>query len=570
MKSGTRELERLRYNVLSETLSDIQFDSIKDKFVERRFSAGDVILEDEQEGDDLFLIVDGRVKITRRAKDGQEMRLALLHAGDFFGELELVDGRPRAARVVALDETVVYAFNRTHFQQLLSESHPFMYRLMQVISVRLRSMNNHFVQEMDRSRRANSREVAKLHRVIEAAKNLNSTLDLDKLLNIILDNALRIVDGDRGTVYLIDWSKQELWSRVLTRGEGLFDIRLPMGKGIAGYVAATGDTLNIRDAYYDPRFDPEFDRRSGYKTHSILCMPMRNKEGKIIGVFQLLNKNTGEFTTEDESILDALSVHAALAIENARLYEQEREKISMEKDLLAAREVQMNLIPKHIPPVPGYDIAARTIPAREVGGDLYDFIPIDDTRMGFTLGDVSGKGLAASLLMANVQATFRNQAQYTDSPAECVRRSSRILFQNTTSEKFVTLFYGVLDFAHHRLVYSNAGHEQPLLYTGTTKPERLGTGGVVLGILEEYPFEEATVAFKPGDLLVIFTDGISEAINSAMVQFGEKGIEEVIRINRSRSAEGIRDSIISAVRSHADGVAQADDITLVVVRRLPA
>lgn len=467
MTADTKELERLRYNVLSETLSDIQFDSIKEKFVERRFSNGQTILEDEQEGQDLYLIVNGRVKITRKSRDGHETRLALLHAGDFFGELELVDGRPRAARVVALEDTVTYAFNRTHFEQLLSESHPFMYRLMQVISVRLRAMNNYFVMEMDRARLENSKEVAKLHRVIEAAKNLNSTLDLDKLLNIILDNALRIVDGDRGTVYLIDWSKQELWSRVLTRGEGLFDICLPLGKGIAGYVAATGDTLNIRDAYYDPRFDPEFDRKTGYRTNSILCMPMRNKEGKIIGVFQLLNKHTGDFTSEDESILDALSVHAAIAIENARLYEQEREMISIEKDLLAAREVQMNLIPKSIPPIPGYDIAASTIPAREVGGDLYDFIPIDDRQMAFCLGDVSGKGLAASLLMANVQATFRNQAQYSASPAECVRRSSRFLFQNTTSEKFVTLFYAVLDYRSHRLVYSNAGHEQPMLFSGT-------------------------------------------------------------------------------------------------------
>jgi len=566
MKSQKIEPDRLRYNVLAETLSDIQFDSIRDNFVECKFKAGETILEDEQEGEDLYLIVDGRVKITKSLKDGREARLALLHSGDFFGELELVDGRPRGARVVAIEDCTVYAFNRTHFEKLLHESHPFMFRLLQVISIRLRSMNKHFVRELDRTRQQNALEIEKLNRVIEAAKNLNSTLDLDELLTVILDNALWIVDGDRGTVYLIDEAKQELWSRVLT-AEEQFEIRLQMGKGIAGYVAATGDTLNIADAYFDPRFDPEFDRRTGYKTQSILCMPMRNKDGKIIGVFQLLNKRSGTFNEEDEIILDALSVHAAIAVENARLYEQERQMVAIEKDLLAAREVQMTLIPKTIPPIPGYDLAASTLPAREVGGDLYDFIPIDDSRIALCLGDVSGKGLGASLLMANLMATLRSQAQITASPAECIRRSSKFLYQNTTSEKFVTLFYAVLDLRSNMLHYCNAGHEQPMLFAGKATAERLATGGVVVGILEDFPFQEETVRLNPDDVLVIFTDGISEANNAAGEQFGEQRLEAVIREYRDRPAEELKNQIIAAVKAHAGHVAQMDDITLMVIKR---
>ncbi len=566
MPQEKHDLDRLRYNVLSETLSDIQFESIKDKFVERRFRKGEIILEDEQEGDDLYLIVEGRVSISKRTKGGGDTRLALLHTGDFFGELELVDGRPRAARVVALEDCVLYAFSRKHFQALLHESHPFMYRLLQVISIRLRSMNNHFMLEIDRTRAHSAKEVEKLQRVIEAAKNLNSTLDLDKLLNVILDNALRIVDGDRGTVYLIDEEKQEVWSRVLTADEQ-FEIRLPLGKGIAGYVAATGDTLNIPDAYFDPRFDPEFDRRTGYKTHSILCMPMKNKEGKIIGVFQLLNKHSGEFNEEDENILEAMSVHAAIAVENARLYEQERQKVAMEKDLHAAWEVQMSLLPKKLPPVKGYAIAARTLPAREVGGDIYDFIPIDAARLAICLGDVSGKGLGAALLMANLQATLRNQVQVIASPAECVRRSSTFLFQNTSPEKFVTLFYGVLDTTTHRLTYTNAGHEPPMLLSGAAKSARLGTGGVVLGILDDFPFEEETVPLATGDVLVVFTDGISEAIDEAKEQFGDQRLEKVVREHRDRTADEIGEAIIGAVRAHVGSAPQMDDITFVVVKR---
>jgi len=558
--------ERLRYNVLSETLSDDQFHGLRDSLVEHRFRANDVILSDDVEGEDLFLIAEGRVKIMRKTRSGEEYLLALLHAADFFGELELVDGRPRYSRVIAVEDCVVYSIRKELFTRLVKDNSAFAYRLLQVLSVRLRTMNNYFVREMEHRSQQTQLELAKQQRLIEAAKNLNSTLDLGKLLAVILENALGIVDGDRGTVYLVDEPKQVLWSRVL-KGNEDFEIRLPMGKGIAGYVAATGDTLNIPDAYFDPRFNPEVDKVSGYRTQSILCMPMRNKEGKIIGVFQLLNKHQGAFTEDDEHFLDALSVHAAIAVENARLYEQERQKIAMEKDLLAAREVQMSLIPKRLPGVPGYDLAACTLPAREVGGDLYDFIRIDQHRLAIWLGDVSGKGLPASLLMASFQATLRDQALSSASAAECIRRSNALLFQNTSSDRFVTLFYGVLDTQHHALCYCNGGHESPALFGKTGQARYLDTGGTVLGILEEFPFEEETIPLGGGSLLVITSDGISEAMNPAGEQFGRKRLESLIRENSQESAERIRDRIIEAVRHHVGNAPQMDDMTIVVVKR---
>jgi putative methionine-R-sulfoxide reductase with GAF domain len=290
-----------------------------------------------------------------------------------------------------VDPCTVYALSKDDFEDLLRASHGFTRRLLQAVSVRLRATNNQIVREVARCRDTAKSEIQKLERLVEASMHLNSTLNLEEVLDRILDTALHIVDGDRGTVYLVEEKRQELWSRVLT-GADRFEIRLPLGKGIAGYVAATGDTLNIPDAYVDPRFNPDVDRRSGYRTRTILCMPMRNHAGKVIGVFQLLNKHEGLFTREDELRIDALSVHAAIAVENARLYESEREMLKLEKKLVAAREVQRMLLPQELPSVPGLELSASTTPAEEVGGDLYDFISFDDGSLALWTPGVAPHG----------------------------------------------------------------------------------------------------------------------------------------------------------------------------------
>jgi sigma-B regulation protein RsbU (phosphoserine phosphatase) len=566
MTASSPYIERLRHNVLTEVLTDEQFTALSSVLAEHRFGAGDIILDDEAEGDSLYLIASGRVRIAKRNRVGHETILALLHSGDFFGELALIDGRPRSARVTAVDECVVCSIGRAAFEKLLHENSALSFRLLQVLSVRLRTVDNQFVAELERHDGVSEKEIGRLKQLIEAAKVLNSTLDLDKLLGVILETALGLVDGDRGTVYLLDEEKKGLWSRVLKGGERI-EIRMPTGSGIAGYVAATGDTLNIADAYFDTRFNPDIDKVTGYRTRSILCMPMKNRGGTIVGVFQLLNKRSGAFTADDESVLDALSVHAAIAVENARLYEQERQKIAMEKDLQAAREVQMTLIPKRVPEVAGYRFAAVTIPAREVGGDLYDFTAKEPGQLAVCLGDVSGKGLAASLLMANVQATLRDQA-FTAAPAsECVRRSNMLLFQNTGNEKFVTLFYALLDPASGSLTCCNAGHERPFLIRSGGEISRLTAGGTVLGILEDYPYEQETVTLRPGDLVLIFSDGVSEAMNSSGEQLGEGPIQAVLKKHHGGDPEGLKEALIAAVRTHAAGAPQADDITIVVVKR---
>ena len=560
---------RLRFNVLLEPLSDEEFAALESRLTERCYIPEQVIIEDNTHGDELYFLLQGRVRISKQALNGDDQVLAILHPGDCFGELELIAGRPRSARVVAVDSVIAYALHRTDFERLLETSNAFANRLLQVLTIRVRAMNYHFIRETNRKIERSQREIRKFEQLIEATKRLNSTLDLEKLLDIILEMALKIVDGDRGTVYLLDETHRELWTKVATGldGSGRETLRLPLGKGIAGYVAATGDTINIPDAYMDPRFNPEVDRQTGYRTESILCMPMRNKDGGIIGVFQLLNKKRGVFTEDDATFIDALSVHASLAIENARLYESERRKIRIERDLLAAREVQMSLLPKQLPQVEGYEFAASTAPALEVAGDLYDFIALDDKRLAVCLGDVSGKGLPASLLMANIQATLRDQAHATASAVECVRKTNRLLYESTSSEKFVTLVYGLLECSTHRFSYCNAGHDEPILVKHDGSLRRLNVGGVVLGIMQEFPFEEDAVPLEEGDVLVVYSDGIAEAVNPAGEQFGAARVEHLVRELRGHPAAAIERAILAAVRSHIGQGTPEDDMTIVIVKR---
>ncbi len=324
-------------DLLTKIKKNILFSNVSSKillrhiagFDERKFQAGEVVFDEYSKGRDLFLISRGRVRIKKHTKFGVESLLAVLHEGDFFGELSIIDGLPRSARAEAVDDCSIIAFSEAAYRDLVAESKEFTFNLLNNLTIRLRTMDQTFVLELGRNALASKSKVDKLSMLIEASKIVNSAIEIEKLLGLILGVATRSINADRGTLYLLDTSTNELWSQV-AQGNNMVEIRLPVGKGLAGYVAKTGETVNITDAYKDPRFNPEIDRKSGYKTNNVLCMPMRNKDGVIVGVFQFLNKREGPFGTEDESFIDALSVHAAIGIENARLAREmvESERLS--------------------------------------------------------------------------------------------------------------------------------------------------------------------------------------------------------------------------------------------------
>ncbi len=316
-----RIAEGIRRNALFTNVRPGQVRAALAKLTVERYPRGGLIFDESQPGRDLFLLVSGKVRITKLTRSGIESRLALLHEGDFFGELSIIDGSSRSARAEAVEACVIARLPAAEFRALIHDSDAFTLNLLQNLAFRLRSIDHTFVLELERHTRALKARMEKLHLLVEASKTVNSSLELDRLLIVVLEFAARTIQADRGTLYLIDTEKEELWSKIV-QGSNMVEIRLPLGKGLAGYVAKTGETINIPDAYKDPRFNPEIDHKSGYHTHNVLCMPMKDKEGKIVGVFQFLNRKGGAFTPEDEAFIEGFSIHAALAVENARLARQ--------------------------------------------------------------------------------------------------------------------------------------------------------------------------------------------------------------------------------------------------------
>jgi len=314
-------LSALQQNILFRDVEPRIIRKSLSHFTSRTIPAGDLIFDEYSKGRDLYLLCSGRVRIKKYTKFGVESLLAVLHPGDFFGEISLIDGFPRSARAEAMDECSVLILTAEKFRGLVNTNRQVALNLLHNLALRLRTMDQTFVMELGRNALASKNKLDKLSMLIEASKVVNSAIDLDVLLGVILDVASRSIGADRGTLYLIDRKADELWSKV-AQGDGMVEIRLPIGKGLAGYVARTGEVVNITDAYSDPRFNPEIDRKSGYSTRTVLCMPMRNKNGEIIGVIQLLNKRIGHFGPEDEAFIEALSVHAAIALENARMAQE--------------------------------------------------------------------------------------------------------------------------------------------------------------------------------------------------------------------------------------------------------
>lgn len=319
-KTGKRELLRhaVASNILFSEIHPLTVRSIIPKLTFQTFKNGQTIFGESARGRHLSMILRGRVRISKTTRAGMEPRLALLHEGDFFGELSIIDGLPRSARAEAVGATEIAFLPAAEFRQMIARSPQFASNLLLNMAIRLRTIDQTFVTELERNSTASQAKMDKLRQLIDATRVVNSTIDLDHLLELILDAARLSIRADRGTLYILDEDRRELRAR-RGQGESHVEITLPVGTGLAGYVAKTGETVNIDDAYSDPRFNPEIDRRSGYRTKTVLCMPMRDKEGKILGVFQLLNKADGAFTPEDESFIAAYSVHASIALNNARL-----------------------------------------------------------------------------------------------------------------------------------------------------------------------------------------------------------------------------------------------------------
>jgi K+-sensing histidine kinase KdpD len=316
-----KRIKNLLSTELFQGLAEEELVSLLTTFEEEQYSAGKIIFDTNTSGERVYLITGGAVRISRLTNYGDETTLDILQSGELFGELASLDGKSRSARVTAVEDTSLISFDHLSFENIFRRNQRIASNLFRELSARIRKTDDNIVLRLEEQRIAIESRYQKLQNLIDASKSINSTLDLDKLLGLILDAATKSIGADRGTLYLVDDVKKELWSKIL-QGSNMIEIRLPIGKGLSGFVAEKGETILIPDTYADPRFNPEIDKQSGYRTRNMLCMPMKNKDGKLIGVFQLLNKKEGAFDAEDVNFIDAFSAHASVAIENARLAQE--------------------------------------------------------------------------------------------------------------------------------------------------------------------------------------------------------------------------------------------------------
>jgi phosphoserine phosphatase RsbU/P len=413
-----------------------------------------------------------------------------------------------------------------------------------------------------------------LSSIIEATKRLNSTLDLGELIHIILQIATRQTGAERGTVFLVDRERDEIWSLV---GLGLEQqvIRLPITRGIAGWVAREGIALRLDNAYQDSRFEPDIDKRLGFITRRLLCLPIRNEAGAIIGVLQLLNKGES-FTDEDEAFIDALSAHVALALEKAQLHRERLQKEKLERDLELAREIQAGFLPEAPPAFPGVEIAVSHRASQMVGGDYYDFLPVQSQGRDALLvvvADVEGKGPASALVMANVQAILHALADRVE-PLEKLPETinEKILGGGSRSggraTKYLSMFLALVEAGGRRLRYVNAGHVPPVVVRANGRQEWLETGGMIVGLLPGAQFESGEVELGPGDLLVACTDGITEAMDAQGTEYGRPRLANAVTERCAECASGILNSVLSEVEGHARGGVHEDDRILLVMKVL--
>ncbi len=303
------------------------------------------------------------------------------------------------------------------------------------------------------------------------------------------------------------------------------------------------------------------------ETRSELAAPMV-VEGQLVGVFNLESDIGDAYHEGHLELLSAFASQAAVALQRARLGRDLVERRRLERDLAIARDIQRSFLPSAAPEVPGLDLAGTSITHDQVGGDYYDFIPVSETRLGLAIADVSGKGIPAALIMAGFRMSLLAEIRNEFAIRAVMRKASLLLHESTERNKFVTAFYGVLDWKNGVLIFSNAGHNPPLLVHRAGGTERLVEGGVALGVLPDARYEERPIAVHDGDVLVLYTDGVSEAEIDAGELFGEQRLEDLVRRHADSPAAEILRRIVDAVTEWSGAKGPNDDVTLIVARKL--
>ncbi len=396
----------------------------------------------------------------------------------------------------------------------------------------------------------------------EIARELTSILNVDELLKRIAELLSRLIDYQMFSILMVDDAGEKLQHRFSLRFQENIQLKhdVPLGDGLVGYAAHHRQAVLVPDVSKDPRYillNPE--------TRSELAVPLIYKDN-VIGVLDLEHTKRGFFTEDHKRTVTTLAAQVAIALENARLYEQiARQEKRLERDLALARELQFRLLPQSLPKLANLDVAAKFAPARAIGGDLYDFLNYSLDHMGMVIGDVSGKGAPAAIYAALVSGILRSHAPIEPGPAEMLRAVNFSLGERRIEGQFVSLIYAVWDDPNRSLRIANSGLPRPL-YCHDGKIEVIEATGLPLGLFDDAEYDEFTFQAKPGDMFVFFSDGILDARNRAGDMFGRTRTEAVVRGCAETSADCVVKSLFKAVTEHAGGEEAFDDETVVAIK----
>ncbi len=396
----------------------------------------------------------------------------------------------------------------------------------------------------------------------EIARELTSILNLDELLKRIAELLSRLIDYQMFSILLFDSTGEKLQHRFAQRFQENIHLKheVPLGRGLVGYAAEHKEAVLVPDVSKDPRYvklNPE--------TRSELAVPLIYKD-KVIGVLDLEHTRRGFFTDDHKRTVITLAAQVAIALENARLYEQiARQEKRLERDLALARELQFRLLPQTLPQPEHLEIAAKFVPARAIGGDLYDFVSYSLSRTAIIVGDVSGKGAPAAIYAALVSGILRSHAPIEPSPAEMLSALNFSLGERRIEAQFVSLIYALWDDQSRTLRVANSGLPRPL-YCHDGKIELINIAGLPSGLFDDADYDELSFSAKPGAMFVFFSDGILDARNRAGAMFGRGRLEQVVSQNLDATPDAVVKAIFNTVAEHAAGEEAFDDQTVVVIR----
>jgi sigma-B regulation protein RsbU (phosphoserine phosphatase) len=418
--------------------------------------------------------------------------------------------------------------------------------------------------------------VDKLRMLLDITKTISRSLDLDEVLNLVMDTLDSLIPYDAAGIYLVqcsgpvpEWEggpdESCAFQTQAVRGYDIDDLQelgLKMGEGLIGHVALSGKpfiSLNVRE---EPRY---INARA--RTRSEMVAPIISNN-EVIGVFDLESDELNAYSKDDLEVLMLLASQVAIIIEKVMLHDSLLEKQRLETQLEVARQVQLELLPARDPELEGFDISAYNFPTEEVSGDYYDWVRIFDDQIGIVIADVSGKGVPAALLMAFLRASLRAATHIGYAPHISMSKVNYLLWESIERNQFVTSFYGILDASNRTLAYSNAGHNPPLVMEADGKAHFEERGGVPLGMFRDSRYYEYYMTLEPGQVLVLYTDGATEAMNSVNDEYGRDRLVAAVRQCRHLSAREMIDFIHRDVINWTDGLGAHDDVTFFIVKAL--